>query len=277
MLKEKRNAAVFTICRNESFFLPLWISYYRQFFSDSDIYVLDHESTDGSTNQMPNRIIVKNTLTQDNDWLIKVTCDFQKKLLESYRNVLFVNVDEFVTAKPNLKKFIFKNNEKFVRCTGFEVIHMENELPYDKNKKVLEQRSFWYKNSVYNKPLLGQSSIEWTGGWHNAKNTSVFPNPEIILIHLHRMDFSMCLARHKKTSEEPIFKPDLEDKKWGWHHFVHENEDFAKWFYCIDASKELNAEKSLKIFQEEKLNSFDELYKKAMKLVELIPFENKVI
>ena len=121
MLKENRNAAVFTICRNESFFLPLWLSYYRQHFSDKDIFVLDHESTDGSTESVPNRIVVNNTLTQDNNWLIKVTCDFQKQLLESYKNVLFVNADEFVVARQTLKKYIKDCNKEFSRCTGFEV------------------------------------------------------------------------------------------------------------------------------------------------------------
>lgn len=239
--------------------------------------MLDHESTDGSTDNVPNKIVVNNTLTQDNDWLIKVTCDFQKQLLESYKNVLFVNVDEFVVAKPTLKKYIKSCNKEFVRCTGFEVLHMKNEASYDPMIKVLDQRCFWYKNTVYNKPLLSQSPIEWTGGWHNAKNFNVNPDPELYLIHLHRMDYTMCLERHKKTSSEPIFRPDLDDKKWGWHHVVHENNDFSKWFYCVDAAKVLDAEKSLKIFQESKQMPLNDLYDLAVKQTEQIPAEFRII
>ena len=34
---------------NEAVFLPIWLRYYSRFFAPDDIYVLDHESTDGST------------------------------------------------------------------------------------------------------------------------------------------------------------------------------------------------------------------------------------
>jgi len=278
MLKTKRAAAVFTICRNESLFIPIWLRYYRQHYQDRDIYVLDHESTDGSTDNMPNRVVVKNTLTQDNDWLIKVTCDFQKQLLGLYKNVLFVNVDEFVVPKQQtLKEYVQNLSEEYIRCTGFEVLHMRDEAAYDPLMNVLDQRRFWYKNTVYNKPLLSQSPIEWTGGWHNSKNFNVAPDPFLHLIHLHRMDYMMCLARHKKTSSESIYRPDLDDKKWGWHHVVHENDDFSKWFYCLDAAKILDAERSLKIFQEVKKMPFDDVYSRATKLVEEIPVEFRVV
>ena len=34
---------------NEAVFLPLWLRYYSRFFAPEDIYVLDNETTDGST------------------------------------------------------------------------------------------------------------------------------------------------------------------------------------------------------------------------------------
>ncbi|MGH3827327.1 MAG: RICIN domain-containing protein, partial [Pseudonocardiaceae bacterium] len=41
--------AVLTIVRNENVFLPIWLHYYGQFFPAQDMYVIDHQSTDGST------------------------------------------------------------------------------------------------------------------------------------------------------------------------------------------------------------------------------------
>lgn len=278
MLKFKRKAAVFTICRNEALFLPLWLAYYRQHFSDEDIYILDHKSTDGSTDFVPNRIVIDNELTQDNAWLIKVTCDFQQELLKTYASVLFANADEFVvpTTSP-LRDYISNNSQEIVRCHGYEVLHMLDEAPLDKGKKVLHQRGFWYENSVYNKPLLGKVPIDWTGGWHNARNHQGPPDAELKLVHLHRMDYPTCLARHKKTSSEPIYRPDLDEKKWGWHHFIHKDEEFAKWFYCIPAAKTLDAERSLSMYTEAKQKSFDEIYSEAKGLVQPIPSELQVI
>ena len=34
---------------NESVFFPIWLSYYSRFFAPEDIFVFDHETTDGST------------------------------------------------------------------------------------------------------------------------------------------------------------------------------------------------------------------------------------
>ena len=41
--------AVFTMVYNEPVFLPIWLRYYSRFFAPDDIYVFDHQSTDGST------------------------------------------------------------------------------------------------------------------------------------------------------------------------------------------------------------------------------------
>lgn len=90
MLKTKRKCAVFTIVKNESVYLPIWLRYYKKYFNDKDIYVLDHESTDGSTENLSvNCKLVTNDLFQDNEWLLSVTKEFQRKLLRDYRQVLF--------------------------------------------------------------------------------------------------------------------------------------------------------------------------------------------
>ncbi len=277
MLKQKKEMAVYTIVRNEKFFLPIWLAYYRKHFSDNDIYILDHESSDGSTNGIKNVITIRNKLTQDNKWLIDVTCDFQKHLLKSYENVLFVNVDEFVVAKNTLREFIRNNDHIFVKCVGFEVIQMLNEKPYDESTEIFKQRKFWYRNTVYDKPLLCKSPIEWTGGWHNCKNVNAEQNNDLYLAHMHRVDYTSCMARHNKTASEQIFLPDLENKKWGWHHTVSENSDFSKWFYSIDIAKILDAEKSLKMFQKNRNLTFNEIYKKAEELVEVIQQNHWII
>lgn len=41
--------AIVTMVHNEGIFLLIWLRSYSQFFKPADIYVIDHESTDGST------------------------------------------------------------------------------------------------------------------------------------------------------------------------------------------------------------------------------------
>ena len=45
----RQRRAVITIVHNEPVFLPIWLAYYSRFFAPDEIYVFDHESTDGST------------------------------------------------------------------------------------------------------------------------------------------------------------------------------------------------------------------------------------
>ena len=278
MLKIKRKCAVFTMVKNESFFLPISMNYYEKHFEKRDIYVLDHQSNDGSTDEMKNCIVVENDLTQDHNWMTSIVVGFLESLLKNYDCVLFAHVDEIVSPDPrkfSLRDYISNMSSDYVVCTGLEVLHMvKDEGSLDMDNSILSQRRYWYKNpSIYNKPLLTRVPLRWTPGCHNVSGIKKQKDadPDLFLIHLHRMDFEHCKRRHHKTANCSFYKPDLEDKKWGWHAFVHEDEEFAKWFYCVDAARKLNSLKSLEIFNAMKVNSFDKLYKEAERKCELVP------
>ena len=49
--RTRKRRAVVTMVHNESVFLPIWLRYYSRFFAPEDIYVLDNDSTDGSTDR----------------------------------------------------------------------------------------------------------------------------------------------------------------------------------------------------------------------------------
>jgi hypothetical protein len=275
MLKSKKMCCVFTIVKNESFFLPIWHKYYLNYFEDKDIFILDHESTDGSTIGYKNVKIIKNEFTQDNQWLIKVTKDFQKELLLKYDYVLFTNVDEIICPDPHKYDGIIdylKNNKKqeIFRCNGSEVLNFPEENKIEYKEKILKQRNFWYENNeLYSKTLLSKIPLKWTGGWHRLDDLNPKIEKDLKLIHLHRMDFEECQKRHKKVKKEKVFIQDLEQKKWGWHHFVSD-EDFPKWFYSIGTAKILHAPNSLKNFEVEKQKDLKSIQCQAKILCDII-------
>ena len=95
--------AVFTIAQNEPNFLLLWVRHYRRHFDASDIYVLDHDSTDRSisaVHELCNVLTVHHELTFDHLWLKSTVENFFSFLLSSYPAVLFTDVDEFVVTDP---------------------------------------------------------------------------------------------------------------------------------------------------------------------------------
>src|SRR5436190_17272313 len=49
--REHRRRAALTMVQNEAVFLPIWLRYYSRFFGPDDLYVLDHDTSDGSTDR----------------------------------------------------------------------------------------------------------------------------------------------------------------------------------------------------------------------------------
>ena len=98
-----RRRAAFTIVQNEPVFLPLWLQYYGRYFDRSDLYVLDHGTTDASTNEINsscNVLRVHREKSFDHAWLRSTVATFQAFLLQSYERVLFAEADEFIVADP---------------------------------------------------------------------------------------------------------------------------------------------------------------------------------
>lgn len=232
-----RDRAVFTIVQNEATFLPIWLRYYSRHFDSEDIYVLDHDSTDGSTAGLEgkcNVISVHRDRKFDHMWLKGVVEDFQAFLLRSYGTVLFAEADEFVVADPGryegLAQYVAQLDGPAATCTGYNVIQQPGEPPLRFGEPLLAQRSQWNHSPQYSKRLLSRVPLRWNAGFHIEYNApAVAADPELLLIHLHRVDYEYCLARHRAALEMRWAE---EDRKWnlGWHQRVVEPEEFDEWF-----------------------------------------------
>jgi hypothetical protein len=220
--------------RNESFFLPLWLKYYSQFFSPEDIYILDHETSDGSTS-CPGfvRIPVSNPVV-DWGWHRDQIQEIQHALIQRYDMVLCTDIDEIVTPHPargTLADYMEQFNAEFVNCTGYEILHLKNiEEPLDLSKRIFEQRFHWFFNPVYSKPLLASVPMFWHGGLHCRVDGLVAEDPLLFLIHLHRVDYDFCLYRHKQRSELLWNQRDI-DEGWGYQNRIVDIDKFDHWFY----------------------------------------------
>ena len=93
----RKKCAVFTIVKNENYFLPIWLKHFTKYFDSSDIYILDHQSDDGSTHNLNVNVVkIINEYTFDHQWLVDQVQDMQTKLLNNYECVLFCEVDEII-------------------------------------------------------------------------------------------------------------------------------------------------------------------------------------
>lgn len=234
----KKKCAVFTIVKNESYFLPIWINHYKKYFNSEDIYVLDHQSNDGSTTNLDVNVIpVINELAFDHQWLVDTVQNQQVKLLENYECVLFAESDELVyTLEKPLNLIIedFLNNSSLTHqtCTGWEVMEkLGEEKPLEIGDKLFQHRNHWFKHPLYNKPLLSKIPLMWDWGFHTAKN--VQPNREynLQLCHLHRCDFELMLKRHEERAKKWNLKDD--GAGIGFQHRIGDREGVLGYFNQI--------------------------------------------
>jgi hypothetical protein len=231
---DKRRAAI-TIVHNEPVFLPIWLSYYSRFFAPDDIYVLDNDTTDGSTDRSGFNHIPVHRDSVDHTWMVETVQRLQHELLEDdYDVVLVTDVDEIVTPAPewgDLGTYIDEFSEWFVNCIGYEILHLaDQEPPYDPSRPILDQRGYWYAHGAYNKPALASGPMSWLPGFHHRADGQLNYDPYLRMIHLHRLDIDICRARHEVRQRRAWAEHDL-DEKWASYNRIAGGDEFERWFY----------------------------------------------
>jgi hypothetical protein len=232
--RRAKRRAVLTIVQNEPVFLPIWLGYYSRFFAPEDIYVLDHETSDGSTDRDGFVRVPVRHESVDHTWMVRTIEAHQHELLERYDAVLVTDVDEIVAPAPELgtlADYIDGLRDEFVNCLGYELIHLvDREPPFDPSRPVLEQRGHWFRNRAYNKPALTTAPSEWVPGFHTRADGRTDVDPDLCLIHLHRMDYAICLARHRYRRGRAWNERDL-GERWAAHNLIVDEAEFGRWFY----------------------------------------------
>lgn len=239
--KLPRRRAIITIVNNEAVLFPIWLRYYAQFFAPDDIYVLDNESTDGSTRQDGfKRIpVVRDGL--DNLWMVGQVQQLQHELLDDdYDLVVVTDVDEIVAPTPahgTLGQYLDRFDEEWVNCLGYEVIHWHREPPLRLDRSILSQRGYWFYDDIYDKPAVATVPMAWRPGFHGRSDFHFNLEPDLRLIHLHRMDYEICHQRHRVRSGRKWAELDAREG-WGAHNFITEEAEFRRWFYGKDQRAE---------------------------------------
>ena len=140
-----KTRAVITMVHNESVFLPIWLRYYSRFFRPEDIYVLDNDTTDGSTDRDGFVRIPVGHDKVDHRWMVSRIQDLQHELIERYDVVLVGDVDELIAPVPEkgpLDEYLDRYlNEEWLNCLCYELLHLAAfEAPFRPDRAVLDQR-----------------------------------------------------------------------------------------------------------------------------------------
>ena len=231
--RSRRRRAVVTIVHDEAVFLPLWLGYYSRYFAADDIYVLDNDSSDGSTDRDGFVRVPTPHPSVDHTWMAETLAAFQEELLDRYDVVLVADADEIISPLPSwgtLDQYIDRLDEEFVNPLGYEILHLpDREPPLDLSRPVLDQRGYWFANDAYDKPLLATVPMTWVPGLHASADGRRNYDPDLRLIHLHRMDYELCRARHGARARRDWGAADL-DHGWASYNRLEAGEEFDRWF-----------------------------------------------
>ncbi|MGH3975237.1 MAG: hypothetical protein ACRDS9_18195, partial [Pseudonocardiaceae bacterium] len=202
--------------------------------SAQDMYVLDHQSTDGSTEGDGFTRITVSHPEFGTGWQRDTMQHYQHELVGHYDVVLCTDVDEIVAPDPrlgDLGAYIDRFNQDFITCRGYEVLHQkDHEPPFNPTKSILGQRSTWCANPSYSKSLLASVPMLWHGGFHKLVDGRRNDDQNLYLIHLHRMDYDLCLARHQDRVRFPLAQIDR-DQSWGYQNQITNPAEFSSWFF----------------------------------------------
>ena len=165
----------------------LWMNYYRREFGNN-IFILYIKYINDPCPDILNypkmrKIWVKRRhYHKVKDEAIK----YQTDLLKHFQVVVHADFDEFIIpAEKSLKEYISSFKQPDVLCNGYNVIHFKGEPEFDFKKPILRQREYWRKGKIYCKPAISRHPLQWTGGFHKAKNMlNPVIDPELYLVHM---------------------------------------------------------------------------------------------
>ncbi len=194
------------------------------------MYVLDNDSVDGSTDNLPcERKIVHNDVAFSHVWLVETVQGFCRELLERYPVVLFCEVDEIVWHPDGIDKFMMNMPYTAPLCTGFEVWHNYEEEPeIDLNRPILEQRKYWKHVKAYDKPSVTKKVLNWSVGFHAAVDAEGTV-PHLYLIHTHFLDLNVALRRQEVRHNYKFHEDDIKQGR-GYYQVWSGQEYIDNWY-----------------------------------------------
>lgn len=205
----RRKRAIFTITHNEFDFFPIWIRYFSRYFEGQDIYVLDHDSIDGSVSRSAkeyafNWTKVHHQGAYNNQFITQTMIEAQRDLLAKYELVLCCDADELILADPDkwsgLDEYLDHYRGIVSTIENRSVQQMPDEDFLSNKGPLLSKRSVWFKEPHYEKTVLTRIPLIWNSGYDAVDERGVpFKVPfadDLILVHMARIDWEFCQTKH---------------------------------------------------------------------------------
>ena len=199
------------MARDEELMLPRWIDHYGTQVGLQNLLVLDDNSTDGSTTDLPCTTYHlpqgpwKKGFGKTRERLVN---GFARGLLACVDVVIFTDVDELIVPDPakysGLGDYLAARGADIIAPLALEVLHNDRlEAPLQPGRPLLEQRRFVKYAPAMCKPLLKRVPTAWEFAFHGIREPFEI-DPDLWLLHLKYADVTVLaeVAEHRRRWHE---------------------------------------------------------------------------
>lgn len=233
--------AAITMAYNESAFLPIWVNHYGSALGESNLFVIDDGSTDGSASANgAYNYLRKERAAFDEDDRALLIGEFHRQLLSAYDIVIFTDVDELIVVDPklglSLSDYLARESFDYKTTVGFNVIHdTKGELPISLDKPLFAQRRYAQFSIGYCKPLVSKVPMSWGAGFHFVRGSGARYDVNLLLFHLRAMDWEIARTRFRKLNGLAWSNNSL-SKRHGDHFRLDESAYMKRFFSTPDSA-----------------------------------------
>lgn len=196
------------MARNDEFFLNRWVQYYGSLFGEENLYIY----LDGLDQQPPKEAGNANVQLVEKQGIKVVVAEkmrlnflsdraaelFQK----GYDLVIGCDSDEFLIIDEKIGKSLpeYLSSLKIkssVSALGLDVgQHLQEELPLDRTKPILQQRNYALINSRFTKTIIIAKPVRWGRGFHRVRGHNFQIDRNLYLLHLGNVDYEALMAKY---------------------------------------------------------------------------------
>lgn len=194
--------------RNEGRMLRKWVDYYGDQVGLDNLVVIDDNSDDGSTDDLPCRVESIRPIVGDFEPArMRIVSEVAQRLLSSADGVMFADADEFIVPDParyrGLREFAAaRKGQDAVGVMCLNVVHhTATESPLDWDRPWLDQRTLVKFIPLFCKPSLKFVENPWAAASHGISGVDFAVDPELFMFHMKFADRDHLsrMARHRRA------------------------------------------------------------------------------
>ena len=202
--------AALTMMHNEPVWARVWVRHYAREVGAENCLVLDHGSTDGSTEGLGVHVERVRRRALDEDARAALVSNVVRELLRGYDAVVHSDADELVIADParfpDLRAYAAEAPE-VATAMGVDLQHLPDEEGVLRPGEPLGAQRRWVRfSAAMCKPVLVRRPVRWRPGFHSCDAAPAFG--ALFLIHLRFADLGAGLARLSRTRAQLFARAD---------------------------------------------------------------------